>query len=298
MRSKLHRDELLSNISVKYQPQGYIAMQVFPEVSVKKDSNEFRQYVRDWRLPETRRANKAESNQHDFDVTYSTYSLEKHSLKDLISDDDKDNYDIADLRVETTQNLTDAILRRMEVRTAALFTSTQWSLNVSLAAGFDSNTTTTNPIPYFETAASTVLKQSGFEANFGIITRDTKNAMKNHVSIIDRIKYTSREVTIGMLQGLLGVGNLLEANGVYDNSHKGVADNIVDIWPKHSFVGYKPAKAGPLAPSCGYVFRKNIAEVKRWRDEARDGEWIEVNQKYSPQVIASLAGYLIKGVLS
>lgn len=299
-RNQIHVDQLLSSISVKYRNTMFIADQVFPVLPVKKTSDLYRVYDRNFRLPETKRANKAESNEHNFQVSTSSYNLEKHSLKDLVSDDDADNYDIADLRADTTEELTDKILLRREVHVASLFTSTSWSQNVSLASGqqWSSDTTTSNPIPVFDTAAVTVLENSGVAHNYAIIPKRGMIAIKNHSSIIDRIKYTSRDITEAMIAGLLDVPNLLVPKAVLDSAAEGVTSSIAPIWGDNAFVGYKPDRASPLKPSAGYIFQKTRPMVKRWREEAREGEFIEVTQHYQARVIASLAGYLIKDVLA
>jgi len=298
-KSQRHIDVLLSNISIKYRPQGYIGMQVFPELPVKKDSDLFRVYDRDFRMPETQRANGAISNEADFFYSTSTYALKKHSQKGYVTDDDADNYDISDLRADKTEHLTDIILRRMELDVASLFTSTNWSQNMSLSAAqqFD-GTTTANPIPIFDTAATTVLQQSGFAVNYGIMTRTTFIKCKNNAQVLDRTKYTSKEMTPAILSGLLDLPELLIANGVYDTAAPGVSSNITEIWGDNCFVGFKPSRPSPLVPSSGYVFRKNIPMTKRWRVEERDAEAIEVNQKYDVRVVASLSGFLMKDVLA
>jgi len=295
VNSKLHVDQLLSNISVKYKPQGYIADQVFPIVPVKKESDIYRVYERNFKLPETARANKGLANEADFDVSTSSYYLKKHAQKAYISDDDIDNYDLTDLRTDHTENLTDIILRRREVTVAALFTSTQWSQNLSLTAAqqFD-GTTTANPIPIFDTATNMVLQQSGYEVNFGIMDRKTMYACKNNTQVLDRIKYTSSALTPTMLAALFGLPELLIANGAYDTAAAGVAASISDIWSDNAFVGYKPASPGMLAPSSGYIFQKPAPQVRRWRVEEREAEAIEVQQKYDVKVVASLSGFLIK----
>jgi hypothetical protein len=300
LNSTLHVDELLSQVSVSYEPQGLIGFRIFPIVPVKTDTNLFRVYERNWRIPETRRANKAIAREHDFAISTSSYSLKKHALKSYISDDDKDNYDISDLRADTTKNLTQAIALRMEKDVADIFTTTSWSQNISLGASgqWDTNTTTTNPIPVMDTAVSTVLKQSGYMPNFAWIPRDAFVAAKNHVSILDRIKYTSREMTEGMLAALFGINDLMLANAMYDSSDEGRTSTVAAIWPKHAFVGYKPGSAGPLQPSSGYIFQKATPAVKRWYVDEREAEAIEVTKKYDVKVVASLSGCLITSILA
>jgi hypothetical protein len=297
--SQIHVDKLLSNVSVRYQTKELIALRVFPQVSVKKDSDLYRIYDRNFKLPETRRSNRGLANEHQFNVSTATYALEKHALKDYVSDDDMDNFDLANLRADTTEELTDVILRRLEKSVADLFTTTNWSLNVSLAAAnaFNANTTVSNPIPIYDTAATTIINNSGLKPNFGILPRDGFVACKNHISVLDRVKYTSREMTPGMLGALFDLPELLIANGAYDTAADGIAATIVQFYGDVSFVGYKPPRASPKAPSSGYIFMKASPSVRRWRVEERESEAIEVQKKYQAKVVASLSGYLIKDIV-
>jgi hypothetical protein len=299
LKSQLHVDQLLSNVSVKYSNAELIAMKIFPEVPVKKDSDLFRVYERNFRIPETKRATGGEARQHDFKVSTSSYNLEKHALKDYVADDAADNYDLADLRADTTEELTDVILRRMEKSVADLFTTTNWSLNVSLTAAqaFNLDTTASNPIPVYDTACTTVINNSGFKPNMAVIPRDGFVAIKNHQSVLDRVKYTSRDMTPAMLGGLFDIQEILIANGAYDSSHEGATTTMTQFFGDISFVGYKPQRPGPKQASAGYIFRKNTPMVRRWRVEEREAEAIEVQMKYQAKVVASLAGYLIKDIV-
>jgi hypothetical protein len=239
------------------------------------------------------------ANEHQFEVTTGSYYLEKHALKEYVGDDQADNYDLADLRADTVEELTDVILRRLEKSVADLFTTSNWSLNVSLAAAnaWNANTTASNPIPIVDTAASTVLANSGFMPNFGILPRDGFVAVKNHVSILDRVKYVSKEMTKEMLAGLFDLPELLIGAASYDSAAEGIADNVTQLWGNSAFVGYKPARPSPKAPSSGYIFMKDSPTVRRWRVEEREAEAIEVQKKYNVKVVASLSGYLIKGIV-
>lgn len=298
-RNQVHVDALLSNISIKYRNTELVAMQVFPEVPVKKDSDLFRVYDRDFRIPETARANKSVANQHFWEVSNSTYNLEDHALKDYVSDDDADNYDMADLRADTVEELSDKLLMRLEKSVADLFTTTNWSLNVSLAAANDwaaANTTVSDPVPYFDTGATTIIRNGGIKPNFAIMPRAAFVGAKNHISVLDRVKYTSGEVTKNIIAGLLDVQELLVPAAGYDTAPKGLGPSITSIWGDIAFIGYKPESAGPKRASAGYIFRKNVPMVRRWMDDERNAEAIEVRMKYQARVVASLCGFLIKDV--
>jgi len=296
--NKIHQDKALSQISIKYRNKSFIAMEVFPEMAVKNESDKYYIYDRDFRLPETARANKAEAKEHSFDLSTASYVLEEHALKDYVSDRDAKNYDLPSMRADVTEELTDKILLRLEKSVADLFTSTSWSQNVSLSAAqqWSLDTTTSNPIPLMDTAATTVIDNSGYEPNIGIIPHKAMINAKNHSSIIDRIKYTNVNVTEQMLAGLFDLPKLLVPKAVIDSSAEGVAASIGDVWGDNVFVGYRAERPSPLKPSAGYVFRSSKPLVKRWRVEERESEAIEVGMLYQAKVVASLAGYLIKDV--
>jgi hypothetical protein len=296
----VHQDVLLSSISIKYRNTNFVAMEVFPELQVSKDSDKFRIYDRNFRLPETARANKALSREHSFAVSTGSYVLEEHALVDYVTDRDKANYDIADLRADTTEELTDKILLRLEKSVADLFTSTSWSQNVSLSSAqqWSLDTVTSNPIPQMDTAGTVVMENSGYEANIAIVPHRLMIAAKNHTSIIDRIKYTSIDITPNMIAGLFDTPNLVVPKAVIDTAAEGVASSISPVWGDNAFRGYRAERPSPLKPSCGYVFRSNKALVKSWREERRAADAIEVGMLYQPKVVASLAGYLIKDALA
>lgn len=298
-QNTIHTDQLLSNVSVKYQPQGFVWDQVFPQVMVNKDSNRYRIYTANFRIPETKRANKSASRQHYFEVSYGSYLLEKHSLKDYATDDDARNYDIFSLEVDITEELTKVINQRLELMTTTLMTKTSWSLNTSLAATgvWSLDTVASNPIPTIDTATSTVLLNSGFKPNYAVLPFTSLQAVKRHQSILDRFKYTSSEVTANMLAKLFEVDTLLVPSSIYDTGTLGATSVVAEIWPDDMFIGYKPSTASPLKPSAGYMFMLDQPRVKKWRDEQIEATAIEVTVLAQPKVVASLSGYLIINTL-
>src|SRR3990167_7073564 len=303
LQNQLHVDSLLSNISVKYQPTELIAQKVFPQVMVKKSTDLYRVYTRNFRVPETQRSNKAEAREHSFEVSTASYFLQRHALKDFVSDRDAENYDLADLRADTTEELTEKILMRLELQVAQLFTTTNWSINVSLASAgqWTSNSTASNPIPVFHSGTSVIIANGGMKPNFGIVPIAGKIQLINHISITDRVKYTSAEIDEGKLAALFGLEELLVPSASYDTSALGVADTTTNISPfygDNAFIGYKPSSPGPLKPSSGYIFRSAVPMVKRYRDEPRESDCIEVNVEYQAKIVASLSGYLIRDFLA
>lgn len=299
-KSQLRVDKLLGNVSIKYRNVNFIADQVFPFVGVQKESDKIRVYERQFRLPETLRSAKGVAREHNFNVSTSTYLLSQHSLVDYISDRDQENYEVADLRTAVTEELTDMILLRMEKSVADLFTSTSWSQNQSLSAAqqWSLDTTTSNPIVRMDTGTSTVLEQSGMMPNYAIIPHKVMLAAKNHQSVLDRVKYVSADVTPQMLAGLFDLPEILVPKAVLDSAAEGITSSIAPIWGDNVFIGYKAPSPSVMRPSAGYIFRNAIPLVKRWREESRQSEAIEVNMMYQPKILASLAGYLFRDVIA
>ena len=300
--SQLHTDKLLSNIAVKYRPADKIIMDLIPALPVKKDSDLYRIYTRNFRIPETERSSRGLAHERQFQVTTSTYQLRHHALKDYVSAEDKENFDAGDLRADTTEDLMDTVMQRMELVGSNLFTTTSWSQNVSLAAAnaWNANTTLSDPIPIWDTGATTIIHNSGKMPNKAAIGRDAFVAMKNHVSILDRVKYTSSELTKVKLQGLIDVQKLLCALASQDTSAEGQADVIAQMWGDVAFLGFLPDSVSRSKPSAAVMFKKNRPSVRRWNEPSRGpngSEAIEVNESFDIKVVASLCGYLIKDVV-
>lgn len=301
LRSTQHVDQLLSNIAVKYQNVNFIHEQVFPMLPVKKTTDLYRTYTKNWRIPHSIRAPGALAREHNFEVGTSSYRLEKHALKTYVPDTAQDNYDITDLRADSTIELTEKIMMRKEKSCADLFTTTGWSLGVSLAAGDTWVTGGALPIPLFDTAASTVVANSAVKPNFGIIPLDSFNALKNHTTVVDRVKYTSKEINQNIVGALISLPNLLIPSIYYDQSELNASVTASDVQPiwkaDFAFVGYRPSAAGFYQLSSGYMFQKNKPLVRRWRDEEREAEAIEVDCEYQFKIVASLTGYYINNTI-
>lgn len=292
----IREDKLLSNVSTKYRQENFIAERIFPIVPVMTESDKYRIYDRNFRIPETRRAIGGKAPESSFDISTATFVLHREAQKDYIPDEKRDNYDIGDLRVDTVEELTDLVSRRLELDVLSLFnTSANWSLNVSLAAAnaWSANTTVSNPIPIADTACTSIIRASGKKANYAVMRRDAFTNVKNHTSVLDRVKHTSREVDVNIIAALFGVEELLVSDLAYDSSKQGVASTLTDFMPNNAFFGYKPSSAGLKRPSAGYIFMKRQAAVRRWRDDERKAEAIEVEKAYDQKIVSSLCGYLV-----
>lgn len=302
VQGPIHIDRPLTNISIAYKSEGLISDLLFPVVPVKNESDTY--FVFDkahaLRNPQTLRANGAEANEDQMVLSTATYRLEEHALKEIITNRDRDNQDPGvNLEVSTVEDLTDKVLRQKEVDAATnLFVAADWANVSSLAAtaAWNANTTATNPILIADSAATAVLTNAGRKANTGVLDFRTYQAVKEHVSVVDRVKYTSADsVTPKLLQSLLGVDTLLIAEGANNTANEGLAATMALIWTDAAWFGYVERSPGLRKPSALYCMKKSAGGVmtKRWRDEPRNGEWFEVTHMYDQLRPATDAGYLV-----
>jgi hypothetical protein len=301
---QIHRDVALENISIAYRPAGAIAQELAPVYPVVRDSDVYYVYARDnFRIPETLVSNKGEPNRSDWNVSTSSYILTRHALYDYISDDDRSNADKAiRLDVDLTEHLTDQMMLRYEKDLAQLCQDPgNWSNNTSLTStlAWSANTTTSNPITQIDSATSIIIQQSGKRPNVLVIDDQTFRAAKEHVSITDRVKYTSADsVTEAMLGKLFNVERVLVPSITENSGEEGLADSMAFIWTNAAWLAYVDRSPGLKKVSALYTFRKNmggsIASVSRWREEIRTSDAIKVEMKYQHRAVATACAYLIR----
>ena len=82
---------------------------------------------------------------------------------------------------------------------------------------------------------------------------------------------------------------------VYNTAAPGITESMAYIFDSFAFIGYKAPRPAPKSVSFAYMFEKKNAVVRKWRDEEREGNVIEVTSHFDPEVICSLCGFLIKG---
>ena len=300
---QIHRDRPLENISVAYKSERLIADRLAPRVPVVHESDTYFVYAKDsLTLPQTIRANGASANEASWNISTSSYVLTQHALKGLVTDRDRSNADEAiRLDIDTTEYLTEKILMRKEIDLANIVTTAaNWANATSLSStlAWNQNTTLSNPIAYVDSACSVVASQSGKIPNTVVLNDPTFRAAKEHISIVDRIKYTSPDsVTDQILAKLFNVQQVLVAGGIQNTGQEGQADSMGWIWTDMAFVAYIEQNPGLRKPSALCQFTKtefgNPYKVKRWREEEREGDFIEVSSLFQNKVVASDCAYII-----
>lgn len=298
-----HVNKPLTNISVKYTNKEFIADKVFPPAPVAKESDLYFIYdSSNFSLDETIRANRAESNEVGFNYSTSSYTLEEHSLKELVSDRDRANADAPlNLDVDTTEHLTEKIMLRKEIETMRVaFTTTSWGNNATVGSAAAWDTSTSNPIADVLTATSSILMNGLIRPNVGVMGWEAFKVLKVNSVTVDRMKITeTKVVTKDLLASLFDLDEVLIGTAAYNPNAEGIAASNTFIWGKDMLICYKATRPTLKSPSAGYMLTigQNI-RVKKWRKESRGGDYVEASTMFLPRVVASNAAYLLKQVIT
>lgn len=304
--SQVHTNKALENISIAYMPQGLVAPDVSPVVPVQNESDAYYVYSKDnLRVLSTIWADGDVPNRSAWNVSTSTYNLTRHALRDLVTDRTVANADNA-IRpdVDMTEGLTGQIRLRMELDLFTLInTEANWANETSLSStqSWSQNTTISNPITFVDSATTSIRRRSGMKANTIVLGDATFKAVKEHTSVVDRIKYTSAEsVSPALVAQLFDLEKVCVSGAVLNNETEGF-DNLTDMATDSALVCYVERNPGLRKPSAFYTFMQNGStqpfKVRKYRDDEREGDWIEVSNFYQHKIVSSDCAYNIVNTL-
>jgi len=301
-------DPILSTVAQGYQNAELVGNALFPVVPVDQRGGKIISFGKeDFQLYNTGRAPGAKTSRVQFGHAAGNYALEQHSLEGLVpfeimqEANQVPGIDYGKVAVMKTQNI---IALRNEKAQADLATNAAnyaASNKVTLAgtSQWSDYTGTSNPSKDIATAIEVVRSKVGKRANTVLISAAVFAALKTHPAIIDRIKYTGRDVvTVELLASLWDVKKVVVGDAVYADD----AGTFSDIWGKNVVVAY--TEIGSLQdmglPSYGYTYRlRNNPAVELPYQDRNQKSWVyPVTDELSPVIAGALAGYLISAAVA
>lgn len=301
----LHVDQLLTNISIGYGNQSYIADQIFPIVPVDNQSGKYVVYDQShWFRNEARlRAPGTKSQRGGWTYSSDTYYADRFSYGHEIYDEERANADAAfNLDREATEFVTDKILMQREVSAAAkFFTTGVWGADKVGGTNFTawSDYANSNPITDLAGWMDSVEAGIGREPNTLVLGKQVWVQLKWHPDLVDNIKYTQQaQLSVELVASMFEVDRILIGRAIYTASPEGTAESSVTysrIWGKAALLLYVPQNPSMRTPASGYTFvwrrwPNALQYVKRIRDEERETDIIECNSFYAQKVTGKAAG--------
>lgn len=270
---QVHVNRPLTAISQMYvqQPEDLVADRIFPVVPVQKQSDRYFVYKKgDWFRNEAQiRAGGTESAGGGYGLDNTpTYYAPVYSFHQDVDEQVRANSDDPlNADQDATMFVTQRLLLSREVQVInAVFVSSTWTGSTTgsdITPGTAWDLANSTPLVDIEAQIWSVKQNTGRFPNRLILGAHVWTALKNHDSIIQRVKYTASPgtaVTTDIVAALLappGVNDfqVIVASAIINNGVEGGSDSFAYIAPlKNAVLAYVPKQAGIRLPTSGYIF--------------------------------------------
>lgn len=298
-------DPALSNVSIKYTNDTFIADMIFPMVKVAKQTGKYYVYDKsNLRIDKTNRAAGSGANEIDFGVgPTGTFATDDHALKGFVADEIQDQADAAlNPLVDETEVVTEKLLLDRENNLATILQSTSnLTQNTTLSGTSQwSDYSNSDPIGDVRTARTTIHQNTFKKPNTMIMGKQVFDMLAEHPQIIERVKYSQLGVlTTDLLSRVFQVEKILVGEAGSNTAAEGQTDVLSYVWGKHAWLAFIAPQVRLKQVTLGYTFTYSQRIVKRWRDEDREGTYVRIgNDNYVQKIVAATAGYFIKNAVA
>jgi len=304
----------LTQISLAYKPEWFIAEQIAPIVQVAKDSWKIYSYAMDnMRYIENRRAVWGKWNIVTTDVSSADhYVLEDHVLWEFIPEEILEN---AERPLKPRSDITEFLTQRMfvykEKALADTVTSNSTYTNYTTLSWTSqwSDYTNSDPFDDIDTAITTVRSSSWKIPNTMIIAWDVLQKLRFHPDIVDRFPWAvkiSSDMILSAVGSLFGIDRLLVWKAQYNSADLGQTDTLADIWTKDVVVAYIENSPTLMSRSFAFTYQKKaprriqvLGQGQGWLETIqRKSEYIQISDKFQQKLIDEKCAYLIEAAIA
>ena len=307
--STIHIDRALTNVSIGYVNETYVADDVMPPIPVVKRSDKYFIYNKDAFLrstgvdpqgrPQSIRRPGSESTNIQFGISNQSFYAEQLAKKYLLTDAEVNYADVPlQPAIDATLALSEMIKLDNELAVATKcgkvtnYAASNQKLLVTGTTTWQATGSASHPMSVDIPGAKTqVLKGVLRTANAMLVNYATGQVLSQNPEYVDRYKYVSKEgvTNSGLLPNIEGL-DVIEAPTQYVTSAEGVNPvTTAFAWTDNSnrdialIFHRPPGVAGLRTVAFGLTFNAPDDTlggigymVKRWREERLDGEYIEV----------------------
>jgi len=306
-KDSMHVDRALTNISVRYSNAAYVGEVMFPLLPVKKESDKYFIYGKEhYNRHGTLRADGTEANEFDWSLTTSNYACDEYALRAPVTDREKANADSPiSPDIDTTEMLTDAIQLDWEVRAQTFATTAgSYATGNSAAAGTQYNSSTGTFQADVLLGQETVRRKVQRYPNTIFIPSRVAMYVAQISAIQDLIRYTHNELLINtadqawVLPPVLWGMRVVVMMSVQNTANLAQAESLSDIWDDTVIMAYISPSPGLKKISWGYTFQSRNWQTKKWREEARASDIVEVSTIRDLKIISTGCAYRITDCLA
>ena len=301
-------DPILSNVSVAYKNDVYIAEQILPCIPSKKKTGKYFKYDKSkFRKVPSLRGMGSAAREVGYGVSQSTaYVCKDHALKQLVPDELKDQAPTPlNPEMDAVENVTERLLIEKEYDLAAYMSNTSNLTNNTTLSGTSqwSDYANSDPIGDVRTAKQTIHSKIFRDPNVLVLGKQVYDKLVDHPDIVDRVKYSQLGVvTAELLARVFDVPKVIIAAAGYETAKEGQSSSMSYIWGKHAWLLYVTPRPGIRSISFGYHFQSpSLAKrrrVDKWYDNDREGTWVRVHDFYTREIVSVDCAYLIKNAVA
>lgn len=306
-----HVDRPLTELSIAYMNEMYIAQSIFPVVPVNNRSDIVPKYDQShWFRDIAAELAPMEAPPlagYEVDLT-DTYFCRKYGLGHPIPDESRANTDAPfDVDLDGMYFLVD----RMDAKKERMFITDFWKTSVwgtDWAGGTDftkwSDYSSGTPIVDLREAKRTVRRKIARNPNMFVLGDLTWDALADHPDMLERIKYGASNaapaiVTPNLVAQLLELERVLTGTSIYTASPEGTAEASVTYsadWDDDALLLFQPNRPSLRTPAAGYTFVwKTVFNTTRYIRRRREpqsemGDLLEILEYWDMKVTAANAG--------
>ena len=318
----VHVNAPLTQLSLGYHPQGMVAEQVFPVISVAHESDLYYHWDKGESFRVGRsdgtaslRADRTAAKRLNFGATLDSYQAQEYALEDSISDREAANQDTPlQLAASKIRRLQDLVLLDYEIRVATIATTTTNYASTNFAtlsgasqwnnSGFASLGTTgaghsviaTN---IFTGKNAVRAATGGLVPNTIVIPYAVAMVIANDPGLIDLIKYTRSDLLVeDLLPPVLWGMKVLIPRAEYTAGVEGEAVTLTDVWGKNVVLCYVNPNPGLDSLTFGSTFRSRPWQVKTYREEREDMTVYRPSIVQAEKLVTADCAYLINACIA
>ncbi len=295
-------DPVLTELLIGYSNEEFVGTSLFPIVNVNKEAGKIPTFGKEaFKVYSTLRALRAQSNRLPVEARGTIdFVLDEHDAVYPVDYREVDE-DSFEARAYGAYRAESAILLKNEYSCAMLATdlNNYPTNNKATLSGTSQWTDKANskPIDDVKGAVSAVRNAIAKEPNTMLIGYDSFQALTEHPTILERIKYSQiGVVTIDLLKAIFNIPNIVVGKGVYVDDE----DVQHDLWGGDVVLSYVAPKRSDVPrsiyePTYGYTLRKTgMPEADTYREEGGKIENIRSTDLLQVKIVGSDAGFLIK----
>lgn len=296
-------DPILSNVAQGYRNLELVGNALFPVVPVEHRGGKIIAFNKeDFALYSTARAPGAATKRVQFGWGSQTFALAQDALEGAVPFEIMGEasvvpgIDAASIAIQKTMNIINLRLEKAQADLATTAGNYDAAHKLTTLAGATlwSDLSASDPINNVETAKEAIRQTTGRYPNTIVMGAQVFKSLKQHSKVIDRVKYTGRDVpTPELLASLFDVKRVLIGGAIYTDA----TGAFVDVWGKNVVLAY--TELGSIqdmgVPSFGYTYRLKGAPIVEVPYQDRNAKsWVyPVTDEASPVMAAPTAGYLI-----